>query len=37
MEEGEGILWSKGAASKGSSDVYGRVDDTQRSGDVHGV
>ena len=37
MEEGEGAQWSKGTASKGSSNVYGGVDNTQRSGDLHGV
>jgi len=37
MGEGERTQWSEGAASKGSGNVYGRVDHTQRSGDFCGV
>ena len=37
VEESERAQWSKETASKGSSNVYGGVDDTQRSGDLHGV
>ena len=33
MEKGEKAQWSKGAAPKGSGNVYGGVDNTQRSGD----
>jgi len=35
--EGEGAQWSKRAASKGSSNMYGGVDYIQRSGDICGV
>jgi len=37
MREGEGTQWSEGAVPKGSSDVYRRIDDTQRSSDLCGV
>jgi len=37
VEEGEGAQWSKWIAPKGSSNVHGGVDDTQRSGDLHGM
>ena len=37
MGKGEKAQWSKGAAPKGSSNMHGRVDHTQRSGDVRGV
>jgi len=37
MKEGERAQWSKEAASKKSSNVYGGVDYTQRSGDICGV
>ena len=32
--ESEGAQWSEGVAPKGSSNVYGGVDDTQRNGDL---
>jgi len=35
--EGEGAQWSEGAAPKGSSNVYKRVDNTQRNSDLCGV
>jgi len=34
VEEGEGTLWSKGTASKRSSDEYGGVDNMGKSGDL---
>ena len=37
MEEGEGAQWGKRATSKGSSNVYERVDGTKRSSDICGV
>jgi len=37
MEEGEGAQWGKRAISKGSSNVYERVDGTKRSSDICGV
>jgi len=37
MGKGEKAQQSKGATPKGSSNVHGRVDYTQRSGDIHGV
>jgi len=37
MGEGEKAQQGEGTAPKGSSNVHGRVDYTQRSGDVCGV
>ena len=37
MGKGEKAQWGEGTAPKGSSNVHGRVDYTQRSGDVYGV
>ena len=37
VEENEKAQWSKRTAPKGSSNVYGGVDNTQRSGDFCGV
>ena len=37
MGEGEEAQWREGAAFKGSGNVHGRVDYTQRSGNVYGV
>ena len=37
MEEGEEAQWCKRIAPKGSSNMHGRVDYTQRSGDIYGV
>jgi len=34
VEESKGTLWSEGTASKRSSDEYGGVDNTRRSGDL---
>jgi len=37
VEEGEKTQWSKGATSKGSSNVYGRMDNEEGGGDLYGV
>ena len=37
IEEGEGAQWSERAASKGSNNMYERIDDTKRSGDFYKV
>jgi len=37
MGKGEKAQWSKGAAPKGSGNVHGRVDYTQRSSNIYGV
>ena len=37
VKESERALWSEGAASKGSSNMYGRVDNTQKSCNTCGV
>jgi len=37
MGKGKKAQWSKRAAPKGNGNVHGRVDYTQRSGDIYGV